>query len=266
MGVAGFTHICSPASFYSCCAAFTAFIFAEEKIRFLLRQGVCYCAFMEEGSETMPEDTARKSARILLDTKSVLFNAEEPFTLTSGLVSPVYVDCRRLISFPEERNILMDFGAALIREKCGAIDYLAGGETAGIPYAAFMAERLNLPMLYVRKEPKGFGRMAQIEGCMDEPGKKVILVEDLQTDGGSKRAFINALRNAGAIVEHSFVIFHYGIFPASEKNMEEAGVKLHALTTWWDVLAAAQEGNYFDTETLEAVEAFLHNPGEWAAA
>lgn len=209
-------------------------------------------------------NVAHESAKILLDTKSVLFNARAPFTFTSGRISPVYVDCRRLISFPRERGVLMDFGAQMLREHCPDLGFCAGGETAGIPYAAFMAERLNLPMLYVRKKPKGFGRMAQIEGVMDEPGKKVVLIEDLQTDGGSKKVFIDALRAAGAVVEHSFVVFHYGIFPASLENMNALGVKLHALTTWWDVLAVARAHKYFDEETLNSVEAFLNAPDQWA--
>src|SRR5690606_313487 len=136
----------------------------------------------------------------------------------------------------------------------------AGGETAGIPYAAFLSERLNLPMLYVRKKPKGFGRMAQIEGCMNESGKKVILVEDLQTDGGSKKLFVDVLRKAGAVVEHAFVVFHYGIYKASEENMKALGIKLHALTDWWHILDVAKEDKSFDQETLQSLESFLHNP------
>lgn len=211
---------------------------------------------------TTPENIAAESAKILLDTKSVLFNAKEPFVFTSGRKSPVYTDCRRLISFPESRGKLMDFGAGLLRNLDA--DYIAGGETAGIPYAAFIAERLNKPMLYVRKKPKGFGRMAQIEGCMDEEGKKVILVEDLQTDGGSKKVFVDALREAGAKIEHAFVIFHYGIFPQSLENMKAMGLTLHALTTWWDVLKVARENKYFDEATLSAVESFLNDPDGWA--
>lgn len=209
---------------------------------------------------------SRTSAQILLDTKSIMFNAREPFIFTSGRASPVYTDCRRLISFPEERGILMDFATSMLREYVGGIDYVAGGETAGIPYAAFIAERLNKPMLYVRKKPKGFGRMAQIEGVMDEPGKRVVLIEDLQSDGASKKVFIDALRNAGAVIDHSLVIFHYGIFPASEENMRNAGVTLHALTTFWDILAVAREKNYFDAETLDQVERFLFAPDEWSSS
>lgn len=210
------------------------------------------------------DNIAAASAKILLDTKSVLFNANEPFVFTSGRISPVYTDVRRLISFPEERGILMDYAADMLRGL--GLDYFAGGETAGIPYAAFIAERLNKPMLYVRKKPKGFGKMAQIEGCMEEEGKNVALIEDLQTDGGSKKVFVDALRGAGAIVEHAFVVFHYGNFPQSYKNMEDWGLTLHALTTWADVLKVARDGKYFDEDTLSSVEHFLKEPDAWATA
>ena len=207
------------------------------------------------------DQIAAASAKILLDTKSVLFNANEPFVFTSGRISPVYTDIRRLISFPKERDTLMNFATEMLKPL--NLDYVAGGETAGIPYAAFLAERLNKPMLYVRKKPKGFGKMAQIEGCMDEEGKKVALIEDLQTDGGSKKVFVDALRGAGAIVEHAFVVFHYGNFPQSYQNMKDWGLTLHALTTWADVLKVAREQKYFDDETLKSVEYFLKEPDEW---
>lgn len=203
-----------------------------------------------------------KAAQALLNTKCVLFNAKKPFVFTSGRISPVYVDIRRLIAFHQERNMLMEMAAEKLSKL--DLDFIAGGETAGIPYAAFISERLNKPMLYVRKKPKGFGRMAQIEGCMDEDGKSVILVEDLQTDGGSKKLFIDVLREAGAKVEHSFVVFHYGIFDQSVQNMKDLGVTLHELTNWWAVLDVARENKYFDEETLESVEFFLNNPDKWA--
>ncbi len=204
------------------------------------------------------------AAKILLDTKSVLFNATTPFVFTSGRISPVYTDCRRLISFPKERDFLMDAGAKMLRDSCGAVDIVAGGETAGIPYAAFIADRLQKPMVYVRKKPKGFGRMSQIEGVIDQDNLRCVLVEDLQTDGGSKKVFIDALRAAGCVVEHAFVIFHYGIFPQSLENMKHMNVTLHALTDWWAVLEVAKRDQYFDQETLSSVESFLHNPDLWA--
>lgn len=204
---------------------------------------------------------AEISAKILLDTKSILFNPEQPFVFTSGRLSPVYSDMRRLISFPTERAILMDMAADMLRDL--GLDMVAGGETAGIPYAAFIAERLNIPMLYVRKKPKGFGKMAQIEGCLEKDGTRVALIEDLQTDGGSKKVFVDALRNAGAVVEHAFVVFHYGNFPQSYQNMKDWGLNLHALTTWADVLKVAREQQYFSEEDLKSVEFFLEQPDEW---
>jgi len=229
--------------------------------------------------ETLPAQPLSKMARTkmaedaahaLIDTKSVLFNAAEPFTFKSGRKSPVYIDCRRLISFVKERNLLMDYAAQVIAGDIGLenIDIVAGGETAGIPYGAYISDRLEKPMIYVRKEPKGYGRMAQIEGVLPEKNDqghapRAILIEDLQTDGGSKQIFINALRNAGADVKHAFVVFHYGIFEASEKNMKDLGIKLHALTTWWDVLSVAKKNSYFDEKTLESVESFLRSPVEW---
>ena len=177
-------------------------------------------------------DPARITARILIETESVLFRPEDPFELTSGRTSPVYIDCRRLISFPRARGKLMDMGAELIEEAIGfeSIDIVAGGETAGIPFSAWIADRLMLPMCYVRKQSKGFGRGARIEGQMLS-GDRVLLVEDLATDGGSKISFVEGIREAGAECAHTFVIFHYGIFPQGITNLESHGVKLHALAT-----------------------------------
>ncbi len=117
---------------------------------------------------------------------------------------------------------------------------MAGGETAGIPFAAWIANRLMLPMQYVRKKPKGFGRNAQIEGEILE-GQRVLLVEDLTTDGRSKMTFCNALRQAGAKVDHVFVMFNYDVFPESQRVLKELDVRLHALATWRDVLAVAKD-------------------------
>jgi orotate phosphoribosyltransferase len=119
-------------------------------------------------------------------------------------------------------------------------------------------------MIYVRKQPKGFGRMAQIEGDL-KPGKRVLLVEDLATDGGSKLVFIEALKKAEAKVTDCFVIFHYGIFPQSIEMLAAGGVKLHALATWWDALEAATKHKYFDEKGLTETRAFLEAPEQWSA-
>jgi orotate phosphoribosyltransferase len=213
------------------------------------------------------EEIARLSARMLLETGAVHFNAAEPYTYASGLKGPTYVDCRRLISFPRVRATLMDFLACTVLREAGfeAFDNVAGGETAGIPFAALIAERLGLPMTYVRKKPKGYGRNARIEGVM-APGQRVLLVEDLATDGGSKLSFVAAIRETGASCGHAAVIFFYDIFPGARERLAEGGVALHHLCTWWDVLAEAKAQAAFDAGTLAEVEAFLSDPDAWRAA
>ena len=215
------------------------------------------------GVMTLETTPALETARILLDTKSVLFNVHEPFTYTSGRKGPVYVDCRRLISFVNERARLMDMMAASIKSVgLDHFDYIAGGETAGIPYAAFIADRLKKPMLYVRKKPKGFGRMAQIEGFMTEGRQNIALVEDVQYFGASVTVFIDAIRSAGAQVGHLFVLFSHG-HESSRKAMQDLGLTVHALATWKDVLDMARSQNYFDLETITSVESYLNNPDSW---
>lgn len=206
------------------------------------------------------------TAKMLLEIRAVHFASENPYIFTSGWASPVYIDCRKIVSYPRVRQTLIDFAASTIFREIGfeALDCVAGGETAGIPFAAWIADRLMLPMQYVRKKPKGFGRNAQIEGEIHE-GMRTLLVEDLTTDGRSKINFCTALRKAGATVDHTFVIFHYDIFPETRKVLAEMGITLLALATWWDIFKEAKSGNYFDKSTLTEVERFLHEPAKWSA-
>ncbi len=213
------------------------------------------------------DEIARLSARMLLEIGAVNFRPEEPFILASGLPSPTYIDCRKLISFPRIRSALMDFMAVTVMRDAGfeAFDNIAGGETAGIPFAALVAERLALPMSYVRKKPKGYGRNARIEGAMSG-GERVLLVEDLTTDGGSKLSFVDAIRETGATCGHTAVIFYYGIFPETEQTLGDHGIALHYLCTWWDVLAEARAQAAFDSGQLDEVERFLKDPRGWQEA
>lgn len=213
------------------------------------------------------EEIARLTARMLLDIRAVDFNAAEPFTHASGKRAPTYVDCRKIISFPRIRSILLDFLACEVMRAAGpeAFDNVAGGETAGIPFAAWVAERLALPMTYVRKKPKGYGRNARIEGAMSE-GQRVLLVEDLTTDGGSKLSFVQAIRDTGASCGHTAVIFYYDIFKDTVPNLRKEGIELHYLTTWWDVIAEARRGGDFAPEVMDEVESFLKDPEGWRAS
>ena len=210
------------------------------------------------------EEIAQLTARMLLEINAININAIEPFTLASGKPSPTYIDCRKLISFPRIRSTLMDFLTITVMRNVGfeSFDNIAGGETAGIPFGALVAERMALPMTYVRKKAKGYGKNARIEGVMSK-GQRVLLVEDLTTDGGSKISFVNAIRETGATCAHTAVIFYYGIFPETEITLKKHDIKLHFLCTWWDVLAEAKNQNVFDKNTLLEVTSFLNSPESW---
>ena len=212
-------------------------------------------------------NVGQKVAQMLLDIKAVHISEDKPFIFTSGKASPVYIDCRKIISFPEIRRFLMAEGAKMMTALSSDAPYdaVAGGETAGIPFAAWMSDEMDKPMQYIRKKPKGFGRDAQIEGLIED-GQHILLVEDLATDGGSKLNFINAIRTAGADVNHIFVIFYYDIFKDALTKLADEKVSLHYLATWWDVLAAIKADPAFSDERVAMVEAFLNDPLNWSKA
>jgi orotate phosphoribosyltransferase len=170
-------------------------------------------------------------------------------------------DHRPLISFPRARRRLMDMAAELIVRHVGfeSIDAIAGGETAGIPFAAWIADRLSLPMLYVRKQAKGFGRNAQIEGEMYDDAR-VLLIEDLASEGTSKLNFVRAIRQTGGHISHAF---NYSIFPQIGTSLAAEGITLLAPATWWDVAEAAQRLRRFTPEQYAATESFLKDPSGW---
>lgn len=210
---------------------------------------------------------AQAVARLLLEIEAVHIRPQQPFTFTSGTLSPVYVDCRKIIGFPRARKAVIDFAVQKISEGIGyeRIDAVAGGETAGIPYAAWIADRLGLPMLYVRKKPKGFGRNAQIEGSFKD-GDRVLLVEDLASQGGSKVTFINALREAGAQCDHTLVVFFYAAFGGGLKVLDDLGVSLHYLSTWKEVLEVADIDKRASAADMVEVRSFLADPDAWSKA
>lgn len=209
---------------------------------------------------------AERTAKILIDIEAVGARPQEPFTLTSGTKSPVYIDCRRLISFVPEREEVIGFLEQVVRDSLqGPIDAIAGGETAGIPYAAFLSWKMRLPMLYVRKKPKGFGKNAMVEGDLAD-GAHVVLVEDLIFDGGSKVNFINGLRTAGLSVNHAFTIASYGFHDEYAKTLGSVGVEVSWLTDWLTIVKVAEGAGYFSTDTAALVREFLADPHKWSRA
>jgi len=203
-------------------------------------------------------------AEKLIDIESVQFSFNKHFTLTSGLKSPVYVDCRKIISFVEERAFIMDAAVDYIKKNKLEFDLVAGGETAGIPYSAFISEKIKKPMIYIRKQPKGFGKNQQIEGSFKE-NQISILIEDLATDGGSKVIFVEAMRKAGLAVKDIFVIFYYDIFNFEDSALSKLNVKIHSLCTWKDIISVLEKRNTFNKTDIENLKEFLSRPEDWRA-
>ena len=186
-------------------------------------------------SKVKIQNSRQKIADILLKIGSVNINFKKQFTLTSGKKSPVYVDCRKLISYPKERDVIISEMAKQIRKKYKKSVLVAGGETAGIPYSSFLCQKLKLPMIYIRKKPKGFGKGKLIEGDFKSKSSS-ILIEDMATDGGSKIHFIKSMRKSKLSVKDIFVIFFYDIYPSAKKNMKKMNVNLNYLTSWNEIL------------------------------
>ena len=201
-------------------------------------------------------------AEKLIDIESVKFSFENHFTLTSGLKSPVYVDCRKIISFLDEREFIMNEALNYFEKNKIKFDLVAGGETAGIPYAAIISEKIKKPMVYIRKKPKGFGQNQQIEGNFKEK-EKAILIEDLATDGGSKVVFVEAMRKAGLIVNDIFVIFYYDIFNLENSVLSKLNVNIHSLCTWKDIISVIEKKNSYKENDIRNLKKFLSNPDDW---
>ena len=201
-------------------------------------------------------------AKILVDIKSVNFSFKNYFTLTSGLKSPVYVDCRKIISFTKERDFIIKKSIEYLKKEGINNDLIAGGETAGIPYAAFISQKLKKPMIYIRKRPKGFGINKQIEGEFKK-NQSTLLVEDLATDGGSKITFVNAIRESGLMVKDIFVIFYYDIFDFEKSELSKLDVKIHSMCTWKNIVTYLEKNNVYTSSEIQILKEFLNDPQGW---
>ncbi|PWC55015.1 orotate phosphoribosyltransferase [Azospirillum sp. TSO22-1] len=209
---------------------------------------------------------AARIARDMLETGAVRFDPKRPFRYTDDLVSPVRLDVRHLLSYPKIRKEVVSFACEMINQEMGDtertgvhdLDAIAAGEGAGMPFATLIADKLNLPLVIVRKDAP------EIVGDV-HPGWRVLLVEQLATDGHRKARFIEPLRKAGCEVRDVFVLFQYGIFDSIHEHLTRLGVTMHAACTWWDLLDVANRGSYLPEEALGEIHAYLHDPRRWCA-
>lgn len=213
-------------------------------------------------------EASQKVAEMLLATESIAVYKDKPFVFVSGRISPVYIDCRKLLSFATEREYIVTELAKKVETHIGLdnIDVVAGGETAGIPYASFVSHLIRKPMIYIRKQPKGYGGTKQIEGIL-EPGKRVMLVEDLITDGLSKLRFNIGIRGAGAKMTHCLCVFDYASDRLNQHegkiNLAKNDIQLHVLANWDDVLDTGRAKNYFTAEQNHQIVEFLQDSENW---
>lgn len=204
---------------------------------------------------------AKQTAKHLLEIEAVFLKPEEPFTWASGIKSPIYCDNRMTLGFPNVRRAIAKGLAAEIKANYPDVDVIAGTATAGIPHAAFIVEELDLPMIYVRSEPKKYGKGKQIEGPL-APGKKVVMIEDLISTAGSCLKAAKAVEEAGSEVIAIAAIFTYEL-AAAQRNLEAANIPLLTLTNYSTLLEVAAEDGYVKEAELETLREWNKDPENW---
>ncbi|HUH26110.1 MAG TPA: orotate phosphoribosyltransferase [Flavobacterium sp.] len=207
------------------------------------------------------DNTAQKTAELLLQINAIKLNPKNPFTWASGWKSPIYCDNRITLSFPEIRKFLKNEFATNIVEKFGKPDYIAGVATGAIGIGLLVAEALELPFVYVRPEPKKHGRQNQIEGQFEE-GKSVVVVEDLISTGKSSLQAVEALRASGANILGMAAIFTYG-FDVAAENFKNANIQLMTLSNYPTLLKTAVEKQYISEDDVKTLSTWSQNPSIW---
>lgn len=203
----------------------------------------------------------KEIAKDLLKIKAVKLSPNKPFTWASGIKSPIYCDNRLTISYPEIRKQIAQGLAAQIKVEFPDVEVIGGVATAGIPHAAWVADELGLPLIYVRSKPKDHGRGKQIEGVLPAHAKTV-LIDDLLSTGGSVLRAVKAAQNEGADVIGVGAIFSYQL-PAVSVNFEQAGLSFTTLTNYSELLEAATEENYIAVDQLETLKKWRKAPEKW---
>lgn len=207
---------------------------------------------------------SRQTVKFLMETNTLTIHPEKPFKLASGLYCPFYVNCRKLISHPEARSKVADYFTKIIEKNIGVdqVDVIAGGVTAGVPFATLVADKLQKPLVYIRRDAKDYAFHEQIEGG-DVNGKRVVLIEDLITGGDSKINFAKVVREQGGEINHTLVVFSW----ANEKTfalLKKEKLTLHTLVDLDDLLAVVESNDSISPHALEAIRDFVKNPKSWS--
>ncbi len=206
-------------------------------------------------------NTSSFVAKILLKLNAITLNSKKPFRYASGILSPVYTDCRVLMAYPDKRRLIRDFYIEAIKKSGVSFDVVAGTATAGIPHAAWISDKLNLPMVYVRGKNKDHGKENLMEGIILK-GQKAIVIEDLISTGESAINSVKAVRAAGGQVSRVFSIITYGMKKADD-NFRDNNLKLVSLTSFQDVVEMAKDLRYIKAEDRQIILEWIANPLSW---
>jgi orotate phosphoribosyltransferase len=213
----------------------------------------------------LSDSDAPRVAQALVGLGAVRIASHQPFFYTSGWASPVYVDAQVLMSDVALRSSIMDIAAHCVQPVIAArgINAIVGTESSGIAFAAWLAERLELPMLYLRKRPVGWDITAQLEGRLPADAK-VLLVDDVTTDGRSKAGTVAALRRAGPVVEDVLVLLDYALYAQEASTLAEHGLSLHALATWKQLHQALLASGQLSSAQEATLADFTASPVAWS--
>ncbi|MBI4035809.1 orotate phosphoribosyltransferase [Candidatus Daviesbacteria bacterium] len=206
-------------------------------------------------------NTSQAVAKILLELNAISLNSKKPFRYASGILSPIYTDCRVLMAYPDKRREIRDFYIETIQNSADPFDVVAGTATAGIPHAAWIADKLNLPMVYVRGKAKDHGKQNLMEGIIKK-GQKAIVIEDLVSTGESAINSVNAIKQAGGEISHVFSIITYSLSKA-EESFTENNLQLVSLTTFKDVVEEAQKMDHITKEDMQIILDWTSDPLTW---
>lgn len=205
---------------------------------------------------------SQRIAKALLDIHAVTLNPDQPFTWASGLKSPIYTDNRLTISYPKVRQAIFNGMVEQIKLHFSEADVIAGTATAGIPHAAWVAQNMELPMIYVRTKPKDHGQGKQIEGVLKE-GQKVVVIDDLISTGGSVLNAVRAVNNSGGKVIGVVSVFTYDL-PAAEQNFMANGLKYYSVTDYMTLIKVAKENNQISADHLKSLQEWRKDPLSWS--